>query len=161
MEGFSLPPDWNTLWKWENYICLEQTNPSPPTAAHLGGAGSGKPSQRPEQWGGGLAGSGWGYSVCPCAARQARPLGNAHQAGTVLCSAGPSHQPLLIFGATLNYEHANQSQHPGQAPRSKESLLHSKLSKRGPIPPLSPHSRGHIPLPTPLPTPRNPFPDLS
>lgn len=92
---------------------------------------------------------GLGLQCLPpcCPAGKALGEGPSGRTSPVLC--GPSHQPLLIFGATLNYESANQCQRPGQAPRSKESLLHSKLCRRGPIPPLSPHSRGHIPLPTP------------
>lgn len=42
LEGFSFPRDWYTLWKWENYTRLEQINPCLPTAAHFGGAGSGR-----------------------------------------------------------------------------------------------------------------------
>ena len=65
LEGLSFPRDWYTLWKWENYTCLEQINPCPPTAAHFRGGGSGRQAK--------ANAVGLGLWCLLQAARQARP----------------------------------------------------------------------------------------
>lgn len=76
---------------------------------------------------------------------------------------GHSHQPVLMFGAHLNYQHANQPSIQAGPTQQRISSAFKTLQKRPhacpPTPPAlipGPHSSPHL-----LPTPRNPFLDLS
>lgn len=103
--------------------------------------------------GSGSSGAGgrrsWGYLLCSYTARQAGPVGKTHPAGPspVLCST--SHQRLLISVTTLNYEHTIQSPAPSRSHAAKNLFCIQNSPKGGPTSPLSPHSRGHMPLPSP------------
>ena len=69
----------------------------------------------------------------------------------VLC--GHSHQPLLMFGATLNYQHASQPSIQAGPTQQRISSAFKTLQKRPHVPPPQPSFRGHIPLPTSCPPP--------
>ena len=85
LEAFSFPRDWYTLWKWENYTFLEQISPCLPTAAHFGGAGSGRQAKAD------AVGLGLRCLLQCCWAGKA--LGDTHQAEPVLCSVVTATSP--------------------------------------------------------------------
>lgn len=76
-----------------------------------------------------------------------------HKAEPVLC-CGHSHQPVLMFGANLNYQHANQPSIQAGPTQQRISSAFKTLQKRPHAhPPPQPSFRGHIPLPTSCPPP--------
>lgn len=68
---------------------------------------------------------------------------------------GHSHQPVLMFGAHLNYQHANQPSIQAGPTQQRISSAFKTLQKRPHAcpPPPQPSFRGHIPLPTSCPPP--------
>lgn len=142
MEGFCLPPDWNTRWEWEH--CLILSRPFPDSRLLR----SGWFRQARPSWssGAGIWLSGVGVTVsAPVPIKQDQSCARLHQ------PPAPAR-----FWSHLKSPAGCPMPAPRPGPRSQESPLHSKLLKR-PHTPAQPSFQGPHSSPRPPVHPQKSF----